>query len=64
MNDKQWLDMVARAAHIYCTNHTVYGSQARTVTEFVQWLYSQWGIVYQPPLKSTPSKPLDNNHSQ
>lgn len=40
MNDKTWLEKVSVA-------YKVYPDQSKTIEEFIQWLYAQYGIV--PP---------------
>jgi hypothetical protein len=58
MNDKQWLENVARASLVYNDSRVHRDFQADEVLKFVEWLHREYGYSYDKP-KPT-SKTLDN----
>lgn len=47
MNDKDWLDKVQLGAKVYNDQRLHRDFQAEEVEKFVEWLYKQYGVVYQ-----------------
>ena len=45
LSDKEWLGRVLLASEVYKTNITKYNSHRQEITDFVKWLYDQYGIV-------------------
>lgn len=45
LSDKEWLGRVLLASEVYKTNITKYNSHRQEITNFVKWLYDQYGIV-------------------
>jgi len=42
MNDRDWLDKVYRAFTVYENTH----GERPEISEFIKWLYKEYGIVY------------------
>jgi hypothetical protein len=42
MNDRDWLDKVYRAFTVYEHAH----GERPEISEFIKWLYKEYGIVY------------------
>jgi hypothetical protein len=49
MNDKPWLDRVARASLMYNNNRLHRDFQSDEVLKFVEYLYKQYGYEYKKP---------------
>lgn len=49
MNDKPWLDRVAKAALIYNDTRTHRDFQSDEVLKFVEYLHRQYGYQYTKP---------------
>ena len=47
MNDKEWLDKVKLAEKVYNEQRLHRDFQAEEVQKFVEWLYKQYGVVYE-----------------
>ena len=45
ISDKDWLEKVLIASEVFKKDVTQYGSHRQEITEFVKWLYKQYGIV-------------------
>lgn len=48
MTEKEWLDRVKLGSKIYNEQRLHRDFQADEVTKFVEWLYQQYGVVYNP----------------
>jgi hypothetical protein len=46
MTDKDWLDKVSLGAKVYNENRLHRDFQAEEIEKFIQWLYEQYGVVY------------------
>lgn len=60
MNDKTWLDNVARAALIYNDTRSHRDFQADEVLKFVEWLHKSYGYEYTKPQPT--QKLIDTNY--
>lgn len=60
MNDKTWLDGVARAALIYNDTRSHRDFQADEVLKFVEYLHRQYGYEYTKPQPT--QKLIDTNY--
>ena len=45
LSDKDWLEKVLIASEVFKKDVTKYGSHRQEITDFVEWLYKQYGIV-------------------
>lgn len=50
MKDKDWLDRVLLGATVYKDKCLHGGVESSEVFKFVEWLYKQYGVVYNPNL--------------
>lgn len=46
MTEKEWLERVKLGAKIYNNDRLHRDFQAAEVDKFVEWLYQQYGVVY------------------
>lgn len=46
MTDKEWLEKVKLAAQVYNDQRLHRDFQAEEIEKFVEWLYKQYGVVY------------------
>lgn len=46
MTEKEWLERVKLGAKIYNNDRLHRDFQAAEVDKFVEWLYKQYGVVY------------------
>jgi hypothetical protein len=46
MKDKEFVDRVRHAVESYVTENVWDNDEDVVLTEFVEWLYKQYGIVY------------------
>lgn len=61
MNDKPWLDRVARAALVYNDTRIHRDFQSNEVLKFVEYLYRVYGYEYTKPAPS--AKTIDDLNS-
>ena len=47
MTDKDWLEKVKLAATVYNEGRMCRDFQAEEVMKFVEWMYKQYGVVYE-----------------
>lgn len=47
MNDKEWLEKVSLGCKVYNQTRLHRDFQADEVEKFVEWLYKQYGVVYE-----------------
>ena len=47
MNDKEWLEKVKLGARVYNENRLCRDFQEAEVDKFIEWLYHQYGVVYE-----------------
>jgi hypothetical protein len=46
MTDKDWLEKVSLGLKVYNENRLHRDFQAAEIEKFVQWLFEQYGVVY------------------
>ena len=51
MTEKEMLDRVRLAAKVYNQERLHRDFQAEEIEKFVEWLYKQYGVVYQNDVK-------------
>lgn len=47
MTDKDWLERVKLGAKVYNSQRLHRDFQADEVNKFIEWLYKQYGVVYE-----------------
>ena len=47
MTDKEWLDKVKLGAKVYNEKRLHRDFQEAEIAKFIEWLYEQYGVVYQ-----------------
>lgn len=46
MTDKEWLEKVKLGAKVYNDQRLHQDFQAAEIEKFIEWLYKQYGVVY------------------